>query len=348
MLQLSQFDFEFPESQIAQRPMARGDSRMMVISRSEPGRHVHDHTRNLITYLSPGDGLVLNNTRVIPARMFGTSASGAKVEILLLRRDREGSPVRWEAMVRPGKRCRPDAVIHFDPGFSGFIRDVLPSGNRIIEFPLSAGQFQLYMDQIGKAPIPPYIKRKPDDHDLNRYQSVFAVKPGSVAAPTASLHLTRGQLKDMEKKGIELIKSTLHVGPGTFLPVKTGYVEEHLMHKEYFEISPQACESINRIKRSGKKIWAVGTTVARILETVGFEGEAEWVSAGSGMTDKFIYPGYQWRVVDCLLTNFHWPRSTLFMLVCSLLGTGEARNAYQQAFINKYRLFSYGDAMLIF
>jgi S-adenosylmethionine:tRNA ribosyltransferase-isomerase len=350
MLRLSQFDFSFPQELIAQRPLSRGEARMMVLQRQKNGSAAttHDYAKNLIRYLAPGDGLVLNNTEVIPARMPGHTATGAKAEILLLHRVKEKHGVQWEVMVKPGRRCRKGTVIYFGDDFNGRIVEVLPCGNRIMEFSCLAEQFQSQLYRYGKTPLPPYIKRAAEGCDKHQYQSVFAEKPGSVAAPTASFHLSEKHLSDMEQKGIELIKVTLHIGAGTFLPVKNDNIEKHEMHEERYEVSPEASERINRIKKRKKRIWAVGTTVARILETVSISDERRITAPATGMTDKFIYPGYQWKVVDGLLTNFHWPKSTLFMLVCSLLGLNGAHQAYQEAFIMKYRLFSYGDSMLIF
>ena len=349
MLSLSQFDFDFPNHLIAQAPLERGESKMLAVNINDnENSFSHDFTKNLFKYLSPGDGIVLNETKVIPARLFGRSESGGKIEILLLQQCGE-NPLRWEAMVKPGKHCGKNATLYFNKEFEGTISEVhFNSGTRIIDFPYSQSQFNKLLTKYGHTPIPPYIKRNDTIKDITQYQSVFAKEPGSVAAPTASFHLSLEQLAMMEELGIHIIKAVLHVGSGTFLPVRTENIEEHPMHGESFSFSVKASEKVNEIKRQGHNIWAVGTTAARILESVGTGNPQNLTNPEVGVTHKFIYPGYQWKVVDGLLTNFHWPKSTLFMLVCSLIGVERAHEAYQFAFKHEYKLFSYGDAMLIF
>ncbi|MBF0431877.1 MAG: tRNA preQ1(34) S-adenosylmethionine ribosyltransferase-isomerase QueA [Fibrobacteria bacterium] len=344
-MKLSDFDFDFPKELIAEHPVERGMSKMMVVSPNDNNEPIHDKSRNLINYLSPGDGLFVNETKVIPARLFGKSPSGGKIEILLLKKVEGREGLCWEVMTKPAKRCKIGLEIIFGSDFSGHIAEQLESSHRLVCFSGTEDSFPFLLEKYGEMPIPPYIKRSSDAIDKERYQSVFAKYPGSVAAPTASFHFSEQHLNEIEKKGIALIKGTLHVGAGTFKPVECENILEHDMHGEYYELSAQAAEMVNSVKQNKGKIWAVGTTSARILETLGTSDGR--IVSGSGITHKFIYPGYQWKVVDGLLTNFHWPKSTLFMLVSSILGVNKAKKSYQNAIKNNYRLFSYGDSMLI-
>ena len=360
-MRTADFDFGFPEDQIAYHPLSRGESRMMVMDRSGPSESggagqgpVYSHTRNLGDFLNPGDALVLNDTKVLRARLIGQSASGGRIEALLLAPsgsvDGEGDPAkgsRWEAMVKPGKRFRAGDRIAFSPRLTATIAEVREDGTRLLAFDLAPVEFLRELEVTGRIPLPPYIRREADDADAGTYQSVFAENPGSVAAPTASLHLSEAMLEAIRAKGVEILKVTLHVGAGTFKPVQAENLDGHVMHSESYLLPVDTALALNAVKRRGGKVWAVGTTVARVLETCASSGGSEIYSPGAGETRIFIYPGYAWKGVDGLLTNFHWPRSTLFMLVCSLLGTERAKRAYQEAFSQGFRLFSYGDAMLI-
>lgn len=370
-MRTSDFDFEFPEGLIAYEPLARGESRMLVAERGDAANHgfAFSHTRHLIDHLHPGDALVLNDTKVLRARLIGANEAGARVEALLLApapaRDGSGaagigscaSAVRWEAMVKPGKRFRAGDRAVFSPKLIATVAEVREDGTRVLEFGLAAEEFLRELEVTGKIPLPPYIKREASEADAGSYQSVFAENPGSVAAPTASLHLNEAMLAAIAAKGVRLCKVTLHVGAGTFKPVQSENIEDHAMHSESYALSAETAAALNAVRRSGGRIWAVGTTAARVLETRAIgpaAGDAaasaaggEVFIAGAGETRIFIHPGYAWKGVDGLLTNFHWPKSTLFMLVCSLLGPERAKRAYAEAFAQGFRLFSYGDAMLI-
>lgn len=352
-MRTSDFDFDFPQELIALRPLPRGEARMLVAVRDagygEGEGFSFTQVRRLVDYLAPGDALVLNDTRVLKARLVGKNPAGARVEALLLapRPAPPGSQdMRWEAMIKPSKRFRTGDRIGFS-GMEARVAEVLASGTRLLDFPLSPQEFHEKLEAVGLIPLPPYIRREPEAADAEAYQSVFATHPGSVAAPTASLHLTPDMLAEIGRKEVEILKLTLHVGAGTFKPVQSEDVEAHAMHAETFSLPPATAEALNATRKRGGKIWAVGTTAARVLETQAKGPVGEPFLAGSGETRIFIRPGYAWRGVDGLLTNFHWPRSTLFMLVCSQLGVERARRAYAEAFARGFRLFSYGDAMLI-
>jgi S-adenosylmethionine:tRNA ribosyltransferase-isomerase len=354
----SDFDFQFPQELISYEPIARGKARLMVVDRFNDSAPRETIASALPDYLNSGDALVLNNTRVIKARLIGENSSGAKVEALLLKPielpaiDKIDAETMkefcgWEAMVKPAKRFQKGDVLAFSVTLTATVDSILESGTRILRFNMGYTDFHLALEKIGKVPLPPYIKRVAREQDIQAYQSVFAEKPGSVAAPTASLHLNEEMLDQIRKRGIEVLTVTLHVGAGTFKPVQSESLAEHEMHSEAFEMSVETAQALNRIRAKGGKIWAVGTTAARVLETQAKGIGLETFHAGQGQTSIFIYPGYVWRGVDGLLTNFHWPKSTLFMLVCSLLGTDRAKKIYAEAFAKGYRLFSYGDGMLI-
>jgi S-adenosylmethionine:tRNA ribosyltransferase-isomerase len=357
------FDFAFPENLIAYHPLPRGESRMMVLDKAGPeaesaGRPesgpVFSHTRDLAEFLNPGDALVLNDTKVLRARLIGQSGSGGRIEALLLAPAGTEGPERpasagsrWEAMVKPGRRFRAGDRVPFSARLVATVAEVREDGTRLLDFDLPPEEFLRELEVTGRIPLPPYIRREADAADAGSYQSVFAENPGSVAAPTASLHLSEEMLEAIRAKGVEIRKVTLHVGAGTFKPVQAESLEGHAMHSESYSLPKGTAEALNAVRRRGGKVWAVGTTVARVLETRAL-GEAPGVFVpGTGETRIFIHPGYVWKGVDGLLTNFHWPRSTLFMLVCSLLGTDRAKCAYAEAFAKGFRLFSYGDAMLI-
>jgi S-adenosylmethionine:tRNA ribosyltransferase-isomerase len=366
-MKTADFDFQFPEDLIAYHPLGRGESRMMVVDR-EPaaapsggdaggdGRAaLLSHTRNLIDFLSPGDALVLNDTKVLRARLIGANEAGARVEALLLApaHPDDGTQgaapgrTRWEAMVKPGKRFRVGDRAVFSSRLIATVAEVAEDGTRILEFALPPHAFHEELEVTGKIPLPPYIRREASEADSGSYQSVFAAHPGSVAAPTASLHLSEAMLEAIRAKGVEIRKVTLHVGAGTFKPVQSEDLSGHVMHSERYVMTKETAAALNAVKAGGGRVWAVGTTAARVLETRAQASGSGIFTPGAGETDIFIHPGYAWKGVDGLLTNFHWPKSTLFMLVCSLLGPERAKRAYAEAFAQGFRLFSYGDAMLI-
>lgn len=337
----SDFYFDLPQELIAQDPLPdRASSRLLVLEK-ETGKWEHHVFRDIVRYLHPGDCLVLNNTKVIPARLLGVKEeTGAAVEVLLLKRKEKDI---WETLVKPGKKVRPGARLCFGDGMlSAEVLDILEEGNRLIKF-YYEGIFEEVLDRLGEMPLPPYITHKLQDK--NRYQTVYAKYEGSAAAPTAGLHFTEELLQEIEEKGVDTAYVTLHVGLGTFRPVKEENILEHHMHSEYYEISEEAAEKINTARKRGGRIICVGTTSARTLESAA--GENGHISAGSGNTDIFIYPGYHFKVLDCLITNFHLPESTLIMLVSALAGRENVLEAYEEAVREKYRFFSFGDAMMI-
>ncbi len=340
-LKTSDYKYELPKELIAQDPLAdRSSSRLMVLDR-ESGRISHKIFRDIISYLNPGDCLVINDTKVIPARLIGArEGSGGKVEIFLLKRKENDL---WETLVRPGKKLREGARVVFGDGdLQAEIKEVLPDGNRHVQF-YYEGIFEEVLDRLGQMPLPPYITHKLEDK--NRYQTVYATYEGSAAAPTAGLHFTKELLKEIEKKGVRVARVTLHVGLGTFRPVKVENVTDHRMHSEYYHVSREAASIINRTKEEGGRIISVGTTSTRTLESVADEDGR--IHPGSGDTDIFIYPGYRFKCIDALITNFHLPESTLLMLVSALAGREHILAAYEEAVKERYRFFSFGDAMLI-
>jgi len=340
-LNVSDFDFYLPETLIAQHPVEPRDaSRLMVLNR-DSGRIVHHTFRDLVSLLKSGDVLVLNNTRVIPARLIGEKeGTEGKIEVLLLKRLELNV---WEALVKPGKRLKVGQRVCFGNGMlTGELLDILENGNRRIQFTYS-GVFETILDTLGQMPLPPYITAQLEDQ--GRYQTVYAKERGSVAAPTAGLHFTPELLGQLQKQGVEIVEILLHVGLGTFRPVKVEDIRDHPMHSEYYRVDSEAAEQINRAKQEGRRVIAVGTTAARTLESVG--NDQGRVVPGTGWTDIFIYPGYSFMVVDVLLTNFHFPKSTLIMLVSALAGRELILKAYELAVIERYRFYSFGDAMLI-
>lgn len=341
-LKKSDFYFELPQELIAQDPLKdRASSRLLVLDK-ETGEIEHHVFRDILRYLVPGDCLVLNNTKVIPARLLGVKEeTGAAVEVLLLKRKEKDI---WETLVRPGKKMRPGAKLSFGGGLLGAeVLEVVEEGNRLIRFTYE-GIFEEVLDRLGEMPLPPYITHKLQDK--NRYQTVYAKYEGSAAAPTAGLHFTTELLQEIERMGVQIAYVTLHVGLGTFRPVKEENVLEHHMHSEYYEVSAEVAEKINRTKAEGKRVICVGTTSARTIESAADENGH--LVACSGNTEIFIYPGYRFRVLDCLLTNFHLPESTLIMLVSALAGREKVLSAYEEAVREKYRFFSFGDAMFIY
>jgi S-adenosylmethionine:tRNA ribosyltransferase-isomerase len=340
-LKTSDFYYDLPEELIAQSPLEdRTNSRLMVLDKSD-GRIAHKHFYDIVDYLNSGDCIVINETKVLPARLYGTKKdSNALIELLLLKRIDDK---KWETLVKPGKRAKENTEIIFKEGLlEGKITDVLETGNRIIEFKYE-GIFEEILDELGEMPLPPYIHEKLVDKD--RYQTVYAKHVGSSAAPTAGLHFTNEIIERLQDKGVNIAKLTLHVGLGTFRPVKAEYITEHTMHSEYYELNEEEAKKINDAKCAGKRVIAVGTTSTRTLETI--SDENGFVKASSGWTDIFIYPGYKFRLIDGLITNFHLPESTLIMLVSTLAGKDNTMKAYEEAVKQKYRFFSFGDAMLI-
>ena len=340
-LQTKDYYFDLPQEQIAQDPLEdRSSSRLLVLDK-ETGAREHHIFKDIKSYLTPGDCLVLNNTKVIPARLIGEKeGTGAKVEILLLKRKENDI---WETLVKPGKKARPGAKIIFGGGLlSCEILSIEEEGNRLIQFSYD-GIFEEILDQLGQMPLPPYITHQLQDK--NRYQTVYAKYEGSAAAPTAGLHFTKELLKEIEEMGVRLAYVTLHVGLGTFRPVKVDNVKEHHMHSEFYQVDAQAAEKINQTKKEGGRIICVGTTSCRTIESAAEEDGT--MKPCSGETDIFIYPGYKFKVLDCLITNFHLPESTLLMLVSALAGREHVLEAYKEAVDMGYRFFSFGDAMFI-
>ena len=335
------FDYYLPEELIAQDPLEkRSDSRLMIVGR-EDGSIEHKHFYDIIDYVNPGDCLVINDTKVIPARLMGVKEdTGASIEVLLLKRREEKA---WETLVKPGKKARVGARISFGDGLLvGEVIDIVEEGNRLIRFEYE-GIWEELLDKLGQMPLPPYITHKLQDR--NRYQTVYAKNDGSAAAPTAGLHFTKELLEQLKENGVEIAHVTLHVGLGTFRPVKVDNILEHHMHSEFYVVEQEEADKINAAKANGKRIISVGTTSTRTLESVADENGI--VRAGSGWTDIFIYPGYKFKVVDCLITNFHLPESTLLMLVSAFSSRENMLNAYEVAVSERYRFFSFGDAMFI-
>ncbi len=338
---LKDFYYDLPNELIAQDPLLkRSDSRLMVLNRQDASI-THKHFSDITDYLDEGDCLVINDTKVIPARLIGEKEeTGAAIEVLLLKRLGDTS---WETLVKPGKKAKPGAVISFGGGkLVGKVTDVVEDGNRIIDFKFD-GIFEEILDELGQMPLPPYITHKLEDK--NRYQTVYAKNTGSAAAPTAGLHFTEELLADIRKKGVNIAGITLHVGLGTFRPVKVENISEHHMHSEFYVIDENAAKIINRTREKGGKIIAVGTTSTRTLETAADENG--YIKPCSGWTDIFIYPGYKFKAVDRLITNFHLPESTLLMLVSAFYDREKVLEAYKTAVEEKYRFFSFGDAMII-
>ncbi len=340
-LSVKDYWFDLPKEQIAQDPLPdRSSSKLMVLSK-ETGKVEHKVFTDIIDYLMPGDCLVLNNTKVIPARLYGIKEGMEKpVEILLLKRKENDC---WECLVKPGKKLRTGAEVTFGDGLlKGTIIDVLDDGNRIIQFEYE-GIFEEILDKLGLMPLPPYITH--ELKDKNRYQTVYAKYDGSAAAPTAGLHMTEELLRKIKDKGVDVAEVTLHVGLGTFRPVKEENVLDHKMHSEHYEVTEEAAEKINKAKKNGNRVICVGTTSCRTVEAAANPDGT--IAAETGDTEIFIYPGYKFKILDALITNFHLPESTLIMLVSALAGRENVLNAYEEAVKNKYRFFSFGDAMFI-
>ncbi|WP_302221630.1 tRNA preQ1(34) S-adenosylmethionine ribosyltransferase-isomerase QueA [uncultured Acidaminococcus sp.] len=337
-MDVTDFDYDLPKELIAQTPVEPRDSSRLLVMDKNTGELEHRHFYNLPEYLKPGDLLVFNDTRVIPARLHGFKTTGAHVEVFLLTRK---NATDWEVLVKPGKKLQKGAQIRFSDELSCEILETTDFGGRIARFHYD-GIFEEILDRLGETPLPPYIHEKLKDKE--RYQTVYNRERGSAAAPTAGLHFTKELLKKIRDMGVEEVFVTLHVGLGTFRPVNESRVEDHKMHKEFYTVSQEAADAINKAKREGRRIVAVGTTSVRTLESAGASGE---MKAGGNWTNIFIYPGYQFKFVDALVTNFHLPQSTLVMLVSALSSREKILHAYQVAVENRYRFFSFGDAMFI-
>lgn len=340
-MNVSDFNFELPEELIAQDPLEdRSSSRLLVLDK-ETGAVEHKVFKDVTSYLKKGDCLVINDTKVIPARLFGVKEdTEAKIEVLLLKRKEHDV---WETLVKPGKKAKPGTVIVFGDGLlKGTVIDVVEEGNRLIQFSYE-GIFEEILDELGQMPLPPYITHQLQDK--NRYQTVYAKHDGSAAAPTAGLHFTKELLQQIEEMGVTIAHVTLHVGLGTFRPVKVDDILDHHMHSEFYMVEEDQAKKINDAKAAGGRIICVGTTSCRTIESA--TGEDGILRAGSGWTEIFIYPGYRFKILDALITNFHLPESTLVMLVSALAGREQVLHAYQEAIGQRYRFFSFGDAMLI-
>ncbi|WP_055071192.1 tRNA preQ1(34) S-adenosylmethionine ribosyltransferase-isomerase QueA [Clostridium massiliamazoniense] len=340
-MKVKDFYFDLPEELIAQHPLEKRDSSKLMVVNRETGNIEHKHFHDILGYLKKGDTLVLNNTRVLPARLIGEkSETGGKIEFLLLKRL---SGDKWECLAKPGKRARIGTEFTFGDGkLKAVVTAIGEEGNREIEFKYD-GIFEQVLDELGQMPLPPYIHEKLEDKE--RYQTVYSKEKGSAAAPTAGLHFTKELLEEIKAMGVNIAYLTLHVGLGTFRPVKVDDINEHVMHSEYYQLDAENAEIINNTKKNGGRIISVGTTSTRTLETIGDENGM--VRECSGWTNIFIYPGYKWKVVDNLITNFHLPESTLIMLVSSLAGKELTMKAYETAVENRYRFFSFGDSMFI-
>ena len=351
LLKRSYYHYDLPPELIAQTPAEKRDMSRLLVLHKDDGSLEHRHFHDIIDYLRPGDALVLNDSKVIPARLFGkrfvklpdgteaAEPSGSTVEVLLLKRLDDRS---WETLVKPGKKMKVGTRVFFDKKLTGTVTKILDDGNRVIEFDYE-GEFFALLDEIGEMPLPPYITSRESEKD--RYQTVYAKHEGSSAAPTAGLHFTKELLKQIEAMGVEILYVTLHVGLGTFRPVKEDIITEHKMHSEYYTGSEDTARRFNEVRKNGGRIFSVGTTSCRTLESATDENGV--LHAGSANTEIFIYPGYKFKAIDCLITNFHLPESTLIMLVSALAGRERILEAYRVAVEEKYHFFSFGDAMLI-
>ncbi|MEE1224381.1 MAG: tRNA preQ1(34) S-adenosylmethionine ribosyltransferase-isomerase QueA [Clostridia bacterium] len=340
-MRTSDFYYDLPQELIAQEPLAvRSNSRLMVLDKNN-GKIEHKHFYDIADMLNEGDTLILNDTKVLPARLYGVKEeTGGAIEFLLLHKHTLDT---WEVILKPGRKAKPGARFVFGNGeLKAEILEVINDGNRLVKFEYE-GVFEEVLDRLGEMPLPPYITKKLEDKD--RYQTVYAKHPGSAAAPTAGLHFTPELMEKIRNKGVNIGYVTLHVGLGTFRPVKADEISEHKMHSEFYVLSKETAELVNRTKASGKRVISVGTTATRVLETVGAENSI--LSEKTGWTDIFIYPGKEFNVIDALITNFHLPESTLVMLVSALAGRENVLNAYNEAVQEKYRFFSFGDAMFI-
>jgi len=343
-MKLSDIQFDVPDELVAQYPIdKRDESRLMVVDTKKD--HVeHKVFKDIVDYLNEGDAIVVNATKVFPARVFGVKEkTDAKVELLLLRQLEE---TMWEVLVKPARKVRVGNRIQITEDLGCDVIDNTTSGGRVVKFDYNGVNFFELIEKVGQSPLPPYIKREPEELDKKKYQTVYASKIGAVAAPTAGLHFTEELLEKIERKGIKVIPLVLHVGLGTFRPIQVEDLSRHQMDSEYYEIPHESAEQINEVKRNGGRVIAVGTTTVRALESVSTADN--FVKADSGWTDKFIYPPYSFKIIDAMITNFHVSGSTLFLLTCALAGRDKMMQAYEEAIENKYRFHSYGDAMLIY
>lgn len=342
ILKVDLFDFHLPEELIAQTPLEQRDASRLMVLNKETGSVKHHMFHDLLDYVQEGDCLVLNDTRVLPARLFGIKEdTGANIEVLLLKQTQGDT---WETLVKPAKRVKEGTVISFGDGrLTAVCKETSDQGGRLLEFNYE-GIFYEVLEQLGEMPLPPYIKERLDDQE--RYQTVFAREQGSAAAPTAGLHFTEEMLEQLKEKGVHIAFLTLHVGLGTFRPVSVDDLEEHDMHAEFYQVSEGTAALLNSVREKGGRIISVGTTSTRTLETIATEHNGKFV-ASSGWTNIFIFPGYEFKAIDGMITNFHLPKSTLIMLVSALAGRENVISAYEQAVAEKYRFFSFGDAMLI-
>jgi S-adenosylmethionine:tRNA ribosyltransferase-isomerase len=342
ILKVDLFDFHLPEELIAQTPLEQRDASRLMVLNKETGNVKHHMFHDLLDYVQEGDCLVLNDTRVLPARLFGIKEdTGANIEVLLLKQTQGDT---WETLVKPAKRVKEGTVISFGDGrLTAVCKETSDQGGRLLEFNYE-GIFYEVLEQLGEMPLPPYIKERLDDQE--RYQTVFAREQGSAAAPTAGLHFTEEMLEQLKEKGVHIAFLTLHVGLGTFRPVSVDDLEEHDMHSEFYQVSEGTAALLNSVREKGGRIISVGTTSTRTLETIATEHNGKFV-ASSGWTNIFIFPGYEFKAIDGMITNFHLPKSTLIMLVSALAGRENVISAYEQAVAEKYRFFSFGDAMLI-
>lgn len=342
ILKVDLFDFHLPEELIAQTPLEQRDASRLMVLNKKTGSVKHHMFHDLLDYVQEGDCLVLNDTRVLPARLFGTKEdTGANIEVLLLKQTQGDT---WETLVKPAKRVKEGTVISFGDGrLTAVCKETSDQGGRLLEFNYE-GIFYEVLEQLGEMPLPPYIKERLDDQE--RYQTVFAREQGSAAAPTAGLHFTEEMLEQLKEKGVHIAFLTLHVGLGTFRPVSVDDLEEHDMHSEFYQVSEGTAALLNSVREKGGRIISVGTTSTRTLETIATEHNGKFV-ASSGWTNIFIFPGYEFKAIDGMITNFHLPKSTLIMLVSALAGRENVISAYEQAVAEKYRFFSFGDAMLI-
>lgn len=341
-LKTSDFDYDLPHELIAQTPLKERDEARMLVLNARTGEYKDDYFYDILDYLHPGDAIVMNDSRVMPARIYGVKPdTGGHLEVLLLN-NTEGD--EWETLVKPARRAKVGTKISFGNGeLTATVTKELEHGGRMIKFHYN-GIFMEILDKLGEMPLPPYIKEKLDDPEM--YQTVYSKEIGSAAAPTAGFHWTKELLKKVEEKGIKLVYLTLHVGLGTFRPVSEENIEDHKMHSEFYSLSKEAADTLNEVRQSGGRIIATGTTAIRTLETIGTKFDSE-IRPDSGWTDIFIKPGYKWKVVDAFITNFHLPKSTLVMLVASFTGRKNILNAYKHAVKERYRFFSFGDCMFI-
>ncbi|MFD1428986.1 MULTISPECIES: tRNA preQ1(34) S-adenosylmethionine ribosyltransferase-isomerase QueA [Lacticaseibacillus] len=342
LLTTEDFDYDLPQELIAQTPLKQRDASRLLVLNADTGAYEDKHFYDILDYIQPGDAIVMNDTRVMPARLYGVKKeTGAHMEVLLLH-NTEGD--NWETLMKPARKAPVGTEIEFGDGLlKGTVTEELDHGGRMIRFSYE-GIFMEVLEQLGETPLPPYIKEKLEDPEM--YQTVYAKESGSAAAPTAGLHWTPELLQKVQDKGAKLVYLTLHVGLGTFRPVSEDNIEDHQMHSEFYRFSQEAADTLNEVKKNGGRIIATGTTSIRTLETIGTKYDGE-IHPDSGWTDIFIKPGYQWRLVDAFITNFHLPKSTLVMLVASFTGRENILNAYHHAIEEKYRFFSFGDAMYI-